>query len=64
MLFLKIYLLGVLVYFLLFCLIDVKTGEDLSLSNLLWSLVISLPSWFTPVIFIISLFFINEEDLE
>lgn len=64
MLLLKIYLIGVLVYFLLLCLIDIKSDEDLSLSNLLWNLVVSLPSWFTPVIFIISLFFINEEDLE
>lgn len=64
MLFLKIYLLGVLVYFLLLCLIDIKFDEDLSLSNLLWNLIASLPSWFTPVIFIISLFFIDEEDLE
>lgn len=64
MLLLKIYLLGVLVYFLFLCLLDVKTGEDLSLSNVLWNLVASLPSWFTPVIFIISLFFIDEEDLK
>lgn len=64
MLFLKIYLLGVLVYFLLLCLIDIKLDEDLSLSNLLWNLIASLPSWFTPVIFIIALFFVGEEDLE
>lgn len=64
MLLLKIYLLGVLVYFLLLCFIDIKSDEDLSLSNLLWNLVVSLPSWFAPVIFIIALFFVSEEDLE
>lgn len=64
MLFFKIYLLGVLVYFLLLCFIDIKMDDEVSLSNILWNLVVSLPSWFTPVIFIISLFFINEEDLE
>lgn len=64
MLLLKIYLLGVLVYFLLLCFMDIKTEDDLSLSDLLWNLFVSLPSWFTPVIFIISLFFIDEEDLK
>lgn len=64
MLLLKVYLIGVLVYFLLLCLIDIKMDEDLSLSDLLWNLVVSLSSWFTPVIFIITLFFIDKEDLE
>lgn len=64
MLLLKFYLIGVLVYFLLLCLMDIKTDEDLSFSNLLWNLVVSLPSWFTPVVFIICLFFIDKEDLE
>lgn len=64
MLLLKFYLIGVLVYFLLLCLMDIKTDEDLSFSNLLWNLVVSLLSWFTPVVFIICLFFIDKEDLE
>lgn len=64
MLFLKIYLLGVLVYFLLLCFIDIKMDDEVSLSNILWNLFVSLPSWFTPVIFIIALFFVNDSDLE
>lgn len=64
MLLLKIYLLGVLIYFLLLCLIDIKLDDDLSLSNSLWNLLVSLLSWFTPVMFIIALFFVDEDDLE
>lgn len=64
MLLLKIYLIGVLVYFVLFCLIDIKTDDDLSVRDLLWNLVISLSSWFAPLLFISALFFLDTDDLE